>query len=120
MRASHMDGAMPSRHRHGRARRPKLKGSAPSLPWWDDASQTHVEIKPLRLPTSSPHGKNHALPRAHLLSWRSPAGGADSPRMQYDIVIIGGSLSGSAAATLLLRERPDLRVLVVERAPRFS
>ena len=40
--------------------------------------------------------------------------------MQYDVVIIGGSLSGAAAATLLLRECPDLRVLVVERAPRFS
>jgi len=40
--------------------------------------------------------------------------------MQYDVVIIGGSLSGAASATLLLRECPDLRVLVVERAPRFS
>jgi flavin-dependent dehydrogenase len=40
--------------------------------------------------------------------------------MQYDVVIIGGSLSGAAAATLLLRECPELRVLVVERAPHFS
>jgi len=40
--------------------------------------------------------------------------------MQYDVVIIGGSLGGAATATLLRRECPDLRVLVVERAPRFS
>ena len=40
--------------------------------------------------------------------------------MQYDVVIIGGSLSGASTATLLLRECPGLRVLVVERAARFS
>src|SRR5688500_10935258 len=40
--------------------------------------------------------------------------------MQYDVVIIGGSLAGSAAAILLRRERPELRVLIVERAPRFG
>ena len=40
--------------------------------------------------------------------------------MQYDVVIIGGSLAGAASATLLLRECPDLRVLVVERAPHFT
>ena len=40
--------------------------------------------------------------------------------MDYDVVIIGGSLSGAATATLLLRECPDLRVLVVERAPAFT
>ena len=40
--------------------------------------------------------------------------------MEYDVVIIGGSLGGAATATLLLRECPDLRVLVVERAPAFT
>jgi len=40
--------------------------------------------------------------------------------MNYDVVIIGGSLAGAASATLLLRECPDLRVLVVERAPQFG
>ena len=39
--------------------------------------------------------------------------------MNYDVVIIGGSLSGAASATLLLRESPDLKVLIVERAPQF-
>jgi flavin-dependent dehydrogenase len=40
--------------------------------------------------------------------------------MNYDVVIIGGSLAGAASATLLLRECPELRVLVVERAPHFT
>ncbi|HEV7868931.1 MAG TPA: NAD(P)/FAD-dependent oxidoreductase [Chthoniobacteraceae bacterium] len=40
--------------------------------------------------------------------------------MTYDVVIIGGSLSGAAAATLLRRERPELRILIVERAPQFT
>lgn len=40
--------------------------------------------------------------------------------MNYDVVIIGGSLSGAASATLLLREFPELRVLIVERAPSFG
>ena len=40
--------------------------------------------------------------------------------MSYDVVIIGGSLAGASTATLLRREFPDLRVLVVERAPRFT
>lgn len=40
--------------------------------------------------------------------------------MNYDVVIIGGSLSGAASASLLLRECPGLKVLIVERAPRFG
>lgn len=40
--------------------------------------------------------------------------------MNYDVVIIGGSLAGASAATLLRREGPELRVLVVERAPKFT
>lgn len=39
---------------------------------------------------------------------------------QYDVAIIGGSLSGAATAILLLRELPQLRVLVVEKAPQFT
>jgi flavin-dependent dehydrogenase len=37
-----------------------------------------------------------------------------------DVVILGGAFSGAAAAILLRRERPDLRVLVVERAAAFD
>jgi flavin-dependent dehydrogenase len=40
--------------------------------------------------------------------------------MNYDVVIIGGSLSGAASATLLLRECPELKILIVERTPSFG
>jgi flavin-dependent dehydrogenase len=40
--------------------------------------------------------------------------------MSYDVVIIGGSLAGAAAATLLRHECPDARVLIVERAAQFG
>ncbi len=39
---------------------------------------------------------------------------------QYDVAIIGGSLSGAATAILLLRDNPSLRVLVVEKATQFT
>ena len=45
---------------------------------------------------------------------------ADDARFDYDVVIIGGALSGAAAAVLLLRARPDLRVLVVEKSATFG
>src|SRR6266481_6474445 len=38
----------------------------------------------------------------------------------YDVVIIGGALSGSATAILLLRELPNLRVLIMEKSPSFG
>ncbi|MFN0134425.1 MAG: NAD(P)/FAD-dependent oxidoreductase [Phycisphaerales bacterium] len=39
---------------------------------------------------------------------------------RYDVVIIGGAFSGSAAAILLRRLRPECRVLVVERKAEFD
>jgi flavin-dependent dehydrogenase len=39
---------------------------------------------------------------------------------RYDVVILGGAFSGSASAVLLRRDRPDLSVLVIERAPAFD
>ena len=36
--------------------------------------------------------------------------------LAYDVVIIGGALSGAAVALLLLRERPELRVLILEKS----
>jgi flavin-dependent dehydrogenase len=39
---------------------------------------------------------------------------------QYDVVIIGGALSGAATAILLLREQPRLKVLIVEKTAAFS
>ena len=41
-------------------------------------------------------------------------------RSDYDVLVIGGSLSGAATATLLLREQPGLRVLIVEKSAQFS
>ena len=38
----------------------------------------------------------------------------------YDVVILGGAFSGAAAAMLLRRERPNLRVLVVEKQTAFD
>jgi len=38
----------------------------------------------------------------------------------FDVVVIGGSLSGAATAILLLRHNPGLRVLVVEKLPAFG
>jgi flavin-dependent dehydrogenase len=39
---------------------------------------------------------------------------------RYDVVIIGGAFSGAAAALLLLRGRPGLRVLIVEKQEAFD
>jgi flavin-dependent dehydrogenase len=40
--------------------------------------------------------------------------------MDSDVVIIGGALSGAATAIVLLQRDPKLRVLVIEKSPRFS
>jgi flavin-dependent dehydrogenase len=47
----------------------------------------------------------------------------NSPRQlrdRYDVVIIGGALAGASTAVLLLREKPDLRVLIVEKSAAFN
>ncbi|HEY5892615.1 MAG TPA: tryptophan 7-halogenase [Chthoniobacterales bacterium] len=36
--------------------------------------------------------------------------------MKYDVVIIGGALAGGAVATLLKRESPELKILIVEKS----
>lgn len=38
----------------------------------------------------------------------------------YDVVVIGGSLSGASTATLLLRNNPGLKLLIVEKSAQFS
>jgi len=40
--------------------------------------------------------------------------------MDYDVIIIGGALAGSAAADLLLRRDPTLRVIVIEKSLKFG
>src|SRR6476659_1944144 len=39
---------------------------------------------------------------------------------QYDVVIVGGALSGAATAILLLREDASLKVLIIEKSTAFS
>src|ERR1700728_2638272 len=39
---------------------------------------------------------------------------------RFDVVIIGGALSGAATAILLLREQPQLRVLIIEKSEKFT
>ena len=39
---------------------------------------------------------------------------------RFDVIIVGGALAGASSAILLLRERPELRVLIVERSPAFT
>jgi flavin-dependent dehydrogenase len=39
---------------------------------------------------------------------------------RYDVVILGGAFSGASAAILLRRERPELRILIVEKALQFD
>ncbi|MEY4488265.1 MAG: hypothetical protein RIQ79_773, partial [Verrucomicrobiota bacterium] len=38
----------------------------------------------------------------------------------WDVIVVGGALSGAATAILLLRRNPGLRVLIVERSPVFK
>ena len=42
------------------------------------------------------------------------------PTTDYDVVVIGGALSGAATALMLLREQPELRLLVIEKSPVFK
>jgi flavin-dependent dehydrogenase len=45
---------------------------------------------------------------------------AGTQKTDYDVVIMGGALSGAASAILLLREQPKLRILIVEKSSQFS
>ncbi|HEY2083354.1 MAG TPA: tryptophan 7-halogenase [Verrucomicrobiae bacterium] len=45
---------------------------------------------------------------------------APSERPDYDVVIAGGALAGAAMAILLLREQPQLRILILEKSSVFG
>jgi len=38
----------------------------------------------------------------------------------YDVAIIGGALAGAATAMLLLREKPELKILILEKSAAFN
>jgi hypothetical protein len=38
----------------------------------------------------------------------------------YDVIIIGGALSGAGTAVLLLQQRPELRILIIEKSAAFT
>jgi flavin-dependent dehydrogenase len=38
----------------------------------------------------------------------------------FDVIVIGGALSGAATATLILRENPGIRVAIIEKSARLS
>lgn len=48
------------------------------------------------------------------------AGGGAGGGCDYDVVVIGGSVSGSSVATLVKQWHPEARILIVERAERFG
>lgn len=39
---------------------------------------------------------------------------------EYDVVVLGGALSGAATATLLLKRNPGIRVLILERSEKLT
>src|ERR1700676_1762242 len=45
---------------------------------------------------------------------------ANEDALRYDVVVVGGSLSGAATATLLLRKNPGLKLLLVEKSTHFT
>ena len=42
------------------------------------------------------------------------------PDVDYDIVIIGGAFSGGSMALRMKRERPEARVLIIEKSKQFD
>ena len=44
----------------------------------------------------------------------------ESPRTQWDVIVVGGALSGSSTACLLLRRNPKLRILILERTAQLK
>jgi flavin-dependent dehydrogenase len=50
--------------------------------------------------------------------WTTDASPAD--HTTYDVVILGGALSGASAAILLLRRNPGIRILIIEKTARLT
>ena len=50
----------------------------------------------------------------------APPSEPSEPAETYDVAVIGGALSGSATAILLLRKNPGIRVLIVEKSEKLT
>jgi flavin-dependent dehydrogenase len=48
------------------------------------------------------------------------AAAKNDPDEIYDVVVIGGALSGAASATLLLRKNPGIRILIIEKSEKLT
>jgi flavin-dependent dehydrogenase len=46
--------------------------------------------------------------------------GSETNGREFDVIVLGGALSGGATAFLLLRDRPSLRILILEKSTVFS
>src|SRR5215216_6665152 len=44
----------------------------------------------------------------------------ESAPAHWDVIVVGGALSGSATACLLLRRNPNLRILILERSEQLK
>lgn len=44
----------------------------------------------------------------------------NTPRTDWDVIVVGGALSGSATTCLLLRQDPKLRILILERTEQLK
>jgi flavin-dependent dehydrogenase len=47
-------------------------------------------------------------------------GAEPSQTSAYDVAIVGGALAGAASAILLKRERPDLKIIILEKSEAFG
>lgn len=48
------------------------------------------------------------------------ASSTGSRAADYDVIIVGGALSGAATALLLLRQQPELKILILEKSTAFA
>src|SRR5690606_958925 len=78
------------------------------------AALVALQTLPACLPPATPLAPRPSH-RPHL-RMNSP----DNPPSDWDVIIVGGALSGAATALLLLRRNPRLRVLILERDAAFK
>src|ERR1700761_6610995 len=55
-----------------------------------------------------------------VIQWKKCRMSPDGQTFEYDVAVVGGAMSGAATALMLKRERPELRVLVIEKSSAFG